>query len=249
MSSTTGLAYHVYMQRLAILSVLTVSCGCAARVDDSKLIRDARQANPKATQLSQSLRDVQVQVTRQDGAKGDPFWRSATITWHAKLARGFDVAVSQSLQIARSGSSTPLSSSCSVRSPNGQTGELTKPEFDALLAAHGDLASLQTFGFVFALKPVDTARMIEALRKVDPCVDRLYQAHPATVRAESHRLHPFKVNAKVEVWVPVGKGYNLWLGRAIRVAADGVTPEVVGEAELTLARLMRRLPSLGSNGK
>jgi hypothetical protein len=100
-------------------------------------------------------------------------------------------------------------------------------QFDALLAARGDLGSLKPLGMDFSLTSMDEKKVIDGVRKLSPLAVKLHQAFPNNW-TKANKLS-YKQSGKFSSSAALGNGVELSVNRDIRVAADGFNVELVAE--------------------
>ena len=124
---------------------------------------------------------------------------------------------------------------------------LNATQFDALLAARGDLGSLKPFGMDFSLSPMDEARVIDGVRKLSPLAVKLHEAFPNNW-TKVNKL-TYKQSGKFSSSVEFANEVELSVNHEIRVAADGFNVELVAEPNEEISgRLSLYIPSAGGIG-
>jgi hypothetical protein len=121
---------------------------------------------------------------------------------------------------------------------------LNARQFDALLAARGDLGSLKPFGMDFSLSPMDEEKVIDGLRKLSPLAVKLHEAFPNNW-TKVNKLS-YKQSGQFTSSAALANGVELSVKHQIQVAADGISVELVaGDTGATpVSRIVLYIPSL-----
>ena len=106
--------------------------------------------------------------------------------------------------------------------------QLGQTKFDALLASRGDLDRLKPLGIDLSLAPMDEERVIAGVRELYPPAGKMHEMLPYD-QAEVRKMRFKQTGSFTARWGRQRDGTHLTVRHDIRVAADGVGVELVGE--------------------
>lgn len=225
---------------LACLFTILTACGCSPRIDCPAIADKVGKTDPQVKKFLDIFpnADVSPHTSRSFGEVfPDP--RNQHVHVESKLADGYALLMSRSLRVESDGVAFDFEDQpwqYYLVLPNmGGSLPLNEAEFNALLAARGDLDSLRPFGMDFSLPPMDVKKVIDGVRKLYPPARELHEAFPdAWTQVDkptfTQRGRFYSVADLADVTRPPPRDrVQLSVSHEILVAADGIGVELAAE--------------------
>jgi hypothetical protein len=236
---------------VACVFLVLATTGCSPSIDRPGIEEKLRKTDPEIKKFLNAFPNATVSFhTPRSMGQLVPDPRRPIVSVRKELPDGYGVGMSRRLYVDSDGVTFDADDHCyfSLTTPNYEKHiRLNVHQFDALLAARGDLGSLKPFGVDFSLSHMDETKVIDGVRKLSPLAVKLHQAFPNNSTWVNKPT--YRQSGKFSSSVFLANGVELSVNHDIRVAADGFSVELVAESNKEIpGRLRLYVPSAGDIG-